>query len=419
MSIVAIGLNNTSASLELLEQLSVRGDDLLKSFDDLLGRNNLSEVVVLSTCNRTEIYAVAERFHGAYDDICAHFSERSFLPADSFVDDLYVHYDDDAVRHLFRVSSGLDSAVLGESEILGQVKSAWESARIADVTGPMLNLLFRHAVTTGKRARTETAIARNITSVSQAAVAMAADELGGLRGRRVLVIGAGDMAEGMLQSLIDRELDELLIANRTPQRASDLAKRIGGRAVPLDTLAEELCDVDVLLTGTGATSIIVDHAGLGAALTGRETRPLVVVDVAVPRDVDPEVGNSPGVTLLDMDDLAEFAAKGRRERVREVESVENIINVEVARFGELRSARGVAPLVSALHREAEAIRQLEIEHSNRSLGDLTPEEREAVEAMSRRLVAKLLHQPTIALKDAAGSPKGDRLADSLRDLFDL
>jgi len=419
MSIVAIGLNNTSASLELLEQLSVRGDDLVKAFDDLLGRNNLSEVVVLSTCNRTEIYAVAERFHGAYDDICAHFSDRSFLPADSFVDDLYVHYDDDAVRHLFRVASGLDSAVLGESEILGQVKVAWESARVADVTGPMLNLLFRHAVTTGKRARTETAIARNITSVSQAAVAMAADELGGLRDRRVLVIGAGEMAEGMLQSLVDRELDELLIANRTPQRAVELAQRIGGRAVPLDTLADELCNVDVLLTGTGATSIIVDHASLGAALNDRETRPLVVVDVAVPRDVSPEVGNSPGVTLLDMDDLAEFAARGRRERVREVESVENIISVEVARFGELRSARGVAPLVSALHREAEAIRQLEIEHSSRSLDDLTPEELEAVEAMSRRLVAKLLHQPTVALKSAAGSPKGDRLADSLRDLFDL
>ena len=180
MSIVVIGLNHQSAPLELLEQLSVRDDDLVKTFDDLMGRENISEVVVLSTCNRTEVYAVAERFHGAYEDIRSYFSERSFLSPDRFADDLYVHYDDEAVAHLFRVASGVDSAVLGESEILGQVKAAWEAARLSDVSGPVLNLLFRHAATTGKRARTETGIARNITSVSQAAVAMAADRLGGL-----------------------------------------------------------------------------------------------------------------------------------------------------------------------------------------------------------------------------------------------
>jgi glutamyl-tRNA reductase len=419
VSIVVIGLNHTSAPLELLERLSVREDDLIKSFDDLMGRENISEVVVLSTCNRTEVYAVAERFHGAYEDIRSYFSDRSFLTPDQFADDLYVRYDDEAIGHLFRVTSGLDSAVLGESEIMGQVKSAWDSARLADVCGPVLNHLFRHAVVTGKRARTETGIARNITSVSQAAVAMADDRLGGLAGRQVMVVGAGDMAEGMLASLAERDVHEIVVANRTAEKAAELAERVGGRAIPLVGLDVELSTVDLLLTGTGATSTIVDYADLANALVRRTDRPLVIVDVAVPRDVDPSAGEIDGVTLLDMDDLGEFAARGRRERDLEVSSVEAIIEHEVKRFGDDRSARGVAPLVASLHREAEAIRQLEVEHSKRVLSNLSPEERAAVDALTKRLVAKLIHRPTISVKDAAGTPKGDRLADSLRDLYDL
>jgi len=419
VSIVVIGLNHQSAPLELLEELSVRDDDLVKSFDDLMGRENISEVVVLSTCNRTEVYAVAERFHGAYEDIRSYFSERSFLPPDRFADDLYVHYDDEAVAHLFRVASGVDSAVLGESEILGQVKSAWEAARLSGVSGPVLNLLFRHAVTTGKRARAETGIARNITSVSQAAVAMAADRLGGLVGRRVMVVGAGDMAEGMLQSLRERKVEEVLVANRTAERAVELAARVDGKPIPLADLSGALTRVDLLLTGTGATSTIVDHADLSRVLADRANRPLVIVDVAVPRDIDPSAGFIEGVTLLDMDDLGEFAARGRRERDREVASVETIVSDEVVRFGDDRSARGVAPLIASLHREAEAVRRNEVEHSDRLLSDLSPEERAAVEALTKRLVAKLIHNPTISVKDAAGTPKGDRLADSLRDLYGL
>ena len=419
VSIVVIGLNHTSAPLELLERLSVPQDELVKAFDDLMGRENISEVVVLSTCNRTEVYAVAERFHGAYEDIRSYFSERSYLTPDQFADDLYVQYDDEAVAHLFRVASGLDSAVLGESEIMGQVKTAWDAARIADVCGPVLNHLFRHAVTTGKRARTETGIARNITSVSQAAVAMADDRLGGLAGRRVMVVGAGDMAEGMLASLVERDVHEIVVANRTPDKAEELAHRVGGRAIPLGGLDDELGKVDLLLTGTGATSTIVDHADLSDALHSRADRPLVIVDVAVPRDVDPSAGDIEGVTLLDMDDLGEFAARGRRERDLEVRSVEAIIGAEVARFGDQRSARGVAPLVASLHREAEAIRQNEVEHSNHVLSNLSPEERAAVDALTKRLVAKLIHRPTVSVKEAAGTPKGDRLADSLRDLYDL
>ncbi|MCP3935081.1 MAG: glutamyl-tRNA reductase [Actinomycetia bacterium] len=419
MSILTIGLNHASAPLDLLERLAIRDDDIDKVLHGLFQCDNVGEVVVLSTCNRTEVYAVAERFHGAFDDIRNVLSDRVGLADDALVDHLYVYYDDEAVRHLFRVTSGLDSAVLGESEILGQVKTSWEIARANETAASTLNLLFRHAVECGKRARTETGIGRNIASVSQAAVAMATERLGTLDATKILVVGAGEMATGMLESLAGAGAAELLIANRTAQRAADLASRVGGRAISLPDLGPELADVDVLLTSTGATSIIVDHAGLAAAVEGRGDHPLVIVDVAVPRDVDPSVSDLPGVTLLDMDDLSEFAAVGRRERGLEIAAVDTIVTAEVSRFADVRSAREVAPLVTSLRTEAEAIRRREIERASFALSELSAEQLASVENMSQRLVAKLLHNPTINVKDAAGTPRGDRLADSLRDLFGL
>ena len=246
---------------------------------------------MLSTCNRTEVYAVAERFHGAYQDIRDFLAEVAFLAPEDFSDHLYVHYDAPAVAHLFAVASGLDSAVLGESEILGQVKIAWERARHEGAAGPALNLLFRHALEAGKRARTDTGIARNITSVSQAAVAHGAERLGGLDGRRVLVLGAGEMGEAMALGLAKAGVADLALANRTWERAVELADRIGGRAVRLLDVPAALADVDVLL--------VVHRRGRAAARGRRHRatssphasgRPLLIVDIAVPRDVDPAVG---------------------------------------------------------------------------------------------------------------------------------
>jgi glutamyl-tRNA reductase len=223
----------------------------------------------------------------------------------------------------------------------------------------------------------------------------------------------------MLESLADAGPTEILVANRTAERAEQLASRAGGRAIRLLDLASELSGVDLLLTSTGATSIIVDHVGLANAVEGRGNHPLVIVDVAVPRDVDPLVADLPGVTLLDMDDLSAFAAAGRRERSMEIAAVDDIISAEVVRFGDLRSAREVAPLVISLRSQAEAIRQSELDRVSHLLGDLTEQQQDAVRSVTQRLVAKLLHQPTITVKEHVGTPKGDRLADSLRDLFDL
>lgn len=419
MSVVVLGLNHRTMPLALFERLTIDGSRLPKALHDLSSREHVSEAVVLSTCNRTEVYVVAERFHGAYQDIRNFLAEMAYLAPEDFADHLFVHYDGAAVEHLFAVASGLDSDVLGDTEVLGQVKSAWERAALEGASGPALNLLFRHAVETGKRARTETGIARSTASVSHAAVEMASDRLGSLHDRTVLVLGAGDVGKGMVTALRGAGVADVLVANRTWERASVLADAIGGRAVRLTDLPAMLVDVDVLLTSTGATSIMVEHADLAPTVEARLGRPLLVVDVAVPRDVDPSVAELRGVTLLDMDDLSRFAQAGLNERRLEVGAVRALIAAERSRYDDATSARAAAPLVGTLHARAEELRRAELERFASRLGGLDERQREAVEALTRGLLAKVLHEPSVKLKALAGTPRGDRLAEALRDLYDL
>jgi glutamyl-tRNA reductase len=374
---------------------------------------------VLSTCNRTEVYAVAERFHGAYSDIRGFLADFSYLPPEEFADHLYVHYDTAAVSHFMSVTAGLDSAVLGESEVQGQVKLAWERARAEGTAGPALNLLLRHVLEAGKRARTETGIARHIASVSQAAVAMAGERLGTIAGKTVLVLGAGEMGEGTAVALAGAGAGRVLVANRTPSRAQELAARVGGEPVPLAELPDRLADADVLLTSTGSRVPVLEQADVAPIMAARPHRPLLVVDIAMPRDVDPGVGEIPEVTLLDMDDLRRFATAGIAERRREVAAVEAILNQEIERYLGATSAREVAPMIVALRQRAEAVRAAELERFRGRYDELDPRQLDLVEAVTKGLVAKLLHQPTVVLKDAAGSARGDRLVAALRELFEI
>ncbi len=419
MSVVVIGLNHRTVSLDLLERMTIDAGRAPKVLTDLCTRANLSEAVVLSTCNRTEIYAVAERFHGAYGDIRETLAGVSHLAPEDFSDHLYAHYDTDAVRHLFSVAAGLDSAVLGESEILGQVKTAWELAQTEGSSRSNLNLLFRHALETGKRARTETTISHHTTSISQAAVAMALDRLGSLDGRKVLVLGAGEMGEGMATSLLGAGAGEVMVANRTWDHAVAVAERVGGRAVRLADLADTLADVDLLLTSTGASSLMVEHSDLALVMAARPERPLLIVDIAVPRDVDPAAADLPGVTLLDMTDLRRFAEIGLRGRQGEVHAVRAIVEEELDRFFDQRSAREAAPLIAQLRARVEQSRVAEFDRYRSRLAHLEERDLEAIESITRGMLAKVLHDPTVRLKDAAGTPRGDRLAEALRDLFDL
>ena len=419
MVVIVVGLNHRTVPLNVLERTSVAASALPKALDDLVSREHVTGAVVLSTCHRTEVYATAERFHGAVQDIRNFLAETAGLPPEDIADHLYSYYDEAAAAHLFGVVSGLDSVVVGESEILGQVRDAWQASRELGVDGTSLASLFRHAIEVGKRARTETGIARHITSVSQAAVAMAGAKLGGLAGKRVLVLGAGDMGESMAVALAGNGGADVVVASRTPARAQAVAHRVGGVAVPLEEARDRLTEADVLLTATNASEIVLTRGDVEGTLPARGRRPLLVVDVAMPRDVDPGVADLPGVTVLDLDDLKAFVADGLDERRREVATVQAIIADEVERYLARSTAREMAPAITALRQRAEEVRLAELERYRARLDALDPREREAVEALTRGIVAKLLHEPTVRLKANAGDQSGLRLTEALRTLFDL
>jgi glutamyl-tRNA reductase len=420
VSVVVVGLNHRTVPLDVLERMAVNDARLPKALYDLRTRPNLSEAVVLSTCNRTEIYAVAERYHGAIDDIRSFLTDVSGLNVEDFSDHIYAYHDDFAVSHLFKVASGLDSAVVGETEILGQVRTAFERAEDEGAAGGALARLFARALAVGRRARAETGIARGTTSVSQAAVEMATERLGTLAGRTILVLGAGEIGEGMAVALAAAPgRGEILVANRTRARAAKLAARTGGRVVDFGELATALVTADVMLTSTGASDLIIDRGDIETVQSHRDGRPLLIVDVAMPRDVDPAVAGIDGVTLLDMDDLRAFAESGIAERRKEIAAVQAIVDDEVARYFDDLAAREVAPLIADLRAQAEDIRTAELERFAARLAALDPKERVAVEALTRGIVNKLLHEPTVRLKESPGTPKADRLADALRTLFGL
>lgn len=417
MSILVIGVNHHSGPLSVLERVALPADEVPKAVTGLVGRDNVREVVVLSTCNRTEIYAVAEKFHGAYADIRDFLCDLGNISPDDLHPHLYSEHDDAAVRHLFEVAAGLDSAVVGETEIQGQLRQAWETAQHEGGARTSLNLLFRHAIGVGKRARTETGIARGTASVSSAAVEMAVDHHGGIEGRRVAVVGAGAMGEGIAVALHGAGVGDVRVVNRSIERGQSLAERINGVAHGMDRLTEAIDTADVVLTSTGAGTPVVT-AELMQQIP-RRGRPLLFVDIAVPRDVDPAVAELDDVTVLDLDDLSAWADRGRTQRLGEVSQVLEIVSEEVERFAVESAALQAAPLVSALRERAETHRAAEIDRYAKRLAHLDDSQRELVESITRGLVAKLLHEPSVRLRTQAGTPQGERNAAAVADLFDL
>lgn len=418
MSIVVIGLNHRTCPIDLLEKVMIGPDSMPKALHGLAAKDDVREAVVLSTCNRTEVYAVVERFHNAFSDIRDFLAEVGGASVDEIASHLYSQHDEAAVGHLFEVAAGLDSAVIGESEILGQVRDAWERAMSEGVSRSVLNQLFRHAVEVGKRARTETAIARSTASVSYAAVEMAREILGTLHGRRVLVVGAGEMGEGVATALGRAGAGDIVVVNRSEARARALADRVGAKVFSLDALAAELSVADVVVSCTGSGEVVIDSATIARARTNA-SGPLLVVDIALPRDVDPVVGTIEGITLRDLDDLNAWARRGIESRVAEVDQVRSIIGDEIERFVLDQAQRQAAPLVAQLRQSAEKIRTGELERYSGRLSSLTEEQREVVESMTQGILSKLLHAPSLRLREAAGTPQGERLSAAIRDLFDL
>ncbi|MGI9028870.1 MAG: glutamyl-tRNA reductase [Ilumatobacteraceae bacterium] len=417
MSVVVIGVNHRSGPLSVLERLSIAPDAVGKAVIGLSLRDNLREVAVLSTCNRTEVYAVAERFHGAYADIRDFLCELGSLPPDALHPYLYSQHDDAAARHLFEVAAGLDSAVIGESEILGQVRGAWQVGLEEGGVRSTLDLLFRQALRVGKRARAETAIGRGTASISHAAVEMVTDRLGSLHGRRVLVVGAGDMGVGVGTALARAGAGSIVVCNRTVARGAALAEQVGGTAIGLDHLRDALASADVVVACTASGESVVTESDVEAAR--RSDDPLLIVDIAVPRSVARSVAGIDGVTVLDLDDLRDWADRGLALRAVEADRVRVIVGEELERFSLELTARQAAPLVAALHARAEELRAGEVDRFDQRLASLSDGQRETVDALTRTIVAKLLHGPSVRLRHDAGTPQGERNAAAVSDLFGL
>lgn len=418
MSFVVIGLNHATAPLDVLEQVTVAPDALDKALHDLSLRPYVSEGVVLSTCNRTEVYILAERFHGAFQDVRDFLAQISFVAPEILNDHLYTFYDDQAIEHLFRVSAGVDSAVLGEVEILGQLKRAWQAAQNHGCVGMSLNSTFRAAVEVGKRVRTETSISRSIASVSQAAIVMAEERLETLAGKHVLLVGAGEMGSGMALTLAGHDTASITVMSRTETTAIDIADRIGASVRPFAELAPALADCDVVFTSTAAPGMVVE-ADMVSSLLPQRSNDLLILDVAMPRDVAADVGDLAGVELCDLDAIGAFVAQGLESRAGEVAQANEIIADEMVRYLSEVGKLSVSPLITSFRSQVEALRADEMARQSKKLADLTPEQQLAVDEATRAVLNKVLHEPTMRLKDSANSLRGERLAAALRELFDL
>ncbi|HVR71774.1 MAG TPA: glutamyl-tRNA reductase [Vicinamibacteria bacterium] len=395
--LLVVGLNHHAAPVEAREALAFAKDAIADGLRLLRETAGVSEAVILSTCNRVEVWAAGEK--ARLDDVSSFLLARGGRAA---VDPslLYRLADEEAVRHAFRVPAGLDSLVVGEAQILGQVKEAYRAAEEAGTLGPRLTTLRNHALAAAKRVRTETAIGRHAVSVSHVAVELALKIFGHVRGVRVMVVGAGKMS-GMAARRLAREGAQLTVVGRTEARASALAAALGGRALAFERMAAELASTDVVLTGTAAPTTIIHRPEIEVAAKARGGRPLFLIDIALPRDVDPAVRDLPGVFLYDLDDLRGVAAANLRERQREATSAEKLVENEVLRHMADERAREAVPSVTELRGRAEGIRRAEIEKARRQMGPLTPEQERALDAVSTAIVNKLLHAPTVCLKDVA------------------
>ncbi|MFV0256956.1 MAG: glutamyl-tRNA reductase [Acidimicrobiales bacterium] len=416
MTVVAIGLNHRTSPEDLLERMTLGSDGVIKLLVETAGSEVVNEAVVLATCNRTEVYVDAERFHDGFRDVRHAMGLVAGVAPERFDPYLYVHYHEEAVRHLFRVTAGLDSAVLGEHEILGQVRRAWASSHDETTTGPVLNLLFKRAVEAGKRVRTETGIGRSTLSLSQATVDLVAERRSTLEGATVLLVGTGEIGAGAATALAKSHQVDLIVANRTLARAETLVDGMTGRAVGLDAVPGLLASVDVVISATGAPDPIVDLDTLSRALD--PGRRVVLVDLARPRDLPAGAERLAGVDVFDLEQVQAHANRGLEARMAHLDAAENLVAAEVDRYQSADSARSVGPLIGGLHGWADEVRTAELDRYAAKLVGMADADREVVEALSRTLVAKILHRPTVVLRDAAGTARGDRLAEAARELFE-
>jgi glutamyl-tRNA reductase len=426
MSLLVVGLNHRTAPTSVLERTTVSPDDAEKLLHDLLQGEHVAEAVLVSTCNRVEVFAETATFHGGLTEISDQLARVSGLPLEELTPTLYVHHEARAVAHLFAVVCGLDSMLVGEAQILGQVRAAYKLANSEGSTGRSLSVLFREALRVGKRAHSETRIDEAAASLVGVAVETARETLGDLTGRSVLLVGAGSTGALAGHVLARAGVGAVTVANRTPERGQRLAAALNGTAIGLGEgeLSAAVARADVVVTATGSTAPVLPAVVLRDALErradeGRPTdeHPLVLLDLALPRDVDPAVRDLAGVTLVDLEGLRAVLSSGRVGA--DVETVRTLVAEEVSAFCSRQRALRVAPTVTALRAQAAEVVRGELERLSGRLPELTDRERNEVESTVRRVVDKLLHAPTVRVKELAAFPDGDRYAEALHELFGL
>ncbi len=420
MPVVLVGLNYKTAPLDLLERLFIPQDRLPKALGQLATLDHVIEGVVISTCNRVEVYGAVTKFHGGVQDLRNFLAEFCHVAVEDFADHLYTYHDEAAIRHLLRVATGIDSMVVGESEILGQVRRSFSAAEQEGSVQRVLGAAFRQALRAGKRARTETSIARHPVSVSSAAAELARRRFATLSGKNVVIVGAGAMGRLAARSLMRHGVTDVTVVNRTETRGNRLARDLGGTFRPFDALRDALAEADIVAASTTAPVTVIDRALVHAAMTGRARElPLVIVDIGMPRDVEPEVAREPGVILQTISDLEGVAEAGIETRLDQIPGVEAIIDQELDRFVEWERSAHVAPTASALVAAGEAIRAAELERLARGPARLTPDQLTAIDLATQRITAKLLHAPLRRARELAGSKQGYIYLSAIRELFEL
>ncbi len=420
MGIVVVGLSHKTAPIEVREKLNFPENTLPDSLRKLMEYEGIRESLIVSTCNRVEIYASVQDSAQGIDRIKQFISEYHGLPREALEQSLYVYPDAQGVRHTFRVASSLDSLVLGEAQILGQLKDAFDIALKTKTTRTILNKLIKKAISVAKRVRTETRLAEGAVSISSAAVELAKKIFGDLNGKNVMLLGAGEMAELAAQHLLGNGVKNIMVANRTFERAEELAKEFKGDAIRFEHFPDALLMVDILICATGAPHYVVKRDMVSRALKERRNKPIFMIDISNPRNIDPDVDKIDNVYLYDIDDLQSKVNVNTEGRAKEAEKAEEIVTQEVETYLQWERALDAVPTIVDLREKVEDVRKHELEKTLGSLNGISEDQKRAVDLMSQSIVNKLLHAPLVILKQAASNPgNGDNTIGIARRLFNL
>lgn len=419
MHTIVVGLNYKTAPVEIREKLSFIESELPQAMEALQKQKSILENVIVSTCNRTEIYAVVDQLHTGRHFVKQFLANWFDLPVETFSSYLTIREEDEAVEHLFKVTAGIDSMVLGETQILGQVKKSFLSGQEIGTTGTVYNQLFKQAVTFAKRAHNETAIGENAVSVSYAAVELAKKIFGSLQRKHVAILGAGKMGELAIENLYGSGVGKVTVINRTFEKAESLAAKFHGEAKSMKELQCSLLEADILITSTGATDYVIDYELMQFVERLRKGKPLFMVDIAVPRDIDPRVGDLPNVFLYDIDDLQGIVEANLAERERAAADITNMIGEEVVQFKDWVATLGVVPVISALRKKANRIQQETMTSIENKMPDLTERERKILSKHTKSIINQLLKEPILQAKEMANSPKANEQLRLFQQIFGI